>query len=149
MKTLTSLLLGAILALPIVSSMPSRAYALEQKVAVESSQENEDSFIERKFEEVAKALGKRYENLSECEKKQVQENYNSKEKWINFEYRHVIWNVYSEPKKVYESLDDNEKKGLKRFRLQDLSLEDKNKIKKAFPWIKDFKIIDESEKEKP
>lgn len=139
-KSLTSLILGTALALSI-TPLSSKTYALENKTVAEDSKlPSKDEFT---FDDFKQALGKRYETLSEAEKKQVKQNFFDEKFKYFINYNTIAPSVYQNPKKIYEE-NDRDKKEIDDFKIRNLSKEKLKEYLEVFPWIKekDFQKID-------
>ncbi len=130
-NTLKSLILGTMLALPIVS-LPSKAYSLEEKAVSESSESPVKS--QYNFDAFKKALGTRYESLSEKDKKSLHSSYNKIPAEYEDIYMKIIPEIYNNPKKFYKNLDAETREDIKNLNLKNTS--DKTKYQYLFPWIK-------------
>jgi hypothetical protein len=138
-KSLTSLILGTALALPIVS-LSSKTYSFEDKaVATDSKLPSRDEFT---FDDFKQALGKRYEILPEAEKVKIKENYKDKKFKYSSQYESLVYLCYAYPDALYsEDLPNLEKKEFEKF---DIGKIDKKRIAEyyeSFPWLKEKKAF--------
>jgi hypothetical protein len=135
-RTLTSLILSTALALPIASSMHSKAYCLEEKTATATAYNQALSKPEYTFDEFKQALGKRYETLSEEEKKQVKQNFFDKQSNLYNIYREVTPLIYAFSNEGYKELSEEEKKSFNNFDVNSIPSQKLKEYFTAFPWIK-------------
>ncbi len=91
------------------------------------------------FEEFRQALGKRYETLTDAEKRQVKQNFFDEKFVHQVDYKSLIPLLYGDSKSS-ELVDEDEGKSLNCFKIQNIQKEKLKEYLRAFPWIKEFEI---------
>jgi len=137
-RKLLDIVLGTCLAfgMPLVEkpcALENMAYS-QQTAAVGKSSPREEG-----FNGFQRALGKRYECLTDAEKKQLRQNFYDNKFVHQVDYKSLIPSLYGDSKSL-ELIDEDEKKSFNEFRIQNIPKERLKAYLNAFPWIKESEI---------